>query len=240
MDCLLEVYDREQINNILDVLAFSPKKAVFLYDPRTADAEDLRAVETACRLRLPRLEVEAVPADLGDLNAVYRACKGVVRRNEGCFVDITGGGELGAVGAYLACKETYSPIFIVDPPRGSLRSIAGCRELERSFRLPRFTMDVLLAAHGAAIAGYGHPKPDKSMHQALLSFCGRVFDDIPRWKDLCLYLQTGCASFPVEDDRGRFYAPQEIASSILTGTVPRAVTMPCDNPKAPAVVRNTR
>ena len=35
-------------------------------------------------------------------------------------------------------------------------------------------------------------------------------------------------------------APQEIASSILAGTVPRAVTMPCDNPKAPAVVRNTR
>ena len=35
-------------------------------------------------------------------------------------------------------------------------------------------------------------------------------------------------------------APAEIARSIFTGTVPSAVAIPLENPREPAVVKNTR
>lgn len=192
MDCLIEFFDHDQLNNLADVFSFHPQKVVFLYDNRN-DPRSLRAVAGACRAKFPSMAVETVAMDCSSLEHVVRQCKKLIHRNPGCYVDVTGGGELSAIGAYVACVDTFTPIFRVDLNRGRLVAIYGCKSLESTFRLPKLNLDSLLFAHGAAPGGSGHPTPPGELYQPLLDYCRAVFRDLSAWRDLCFYLQTGGA-----------------------------------------------
>jgi hypothetical protein len=133
---------------------------------------------------------------------IYETCKKVITSYPECYVDITGGGEFAAIGAYLACTESFVPIFKIDFKHEKLISAYGCEPLETAFSLPRLTMDTLLTARGAGIGGHGHPQPEPALFDALLRFAGAVFSDIKGWKNTCSYLQTGCAEYC--DERNPF------------------------------------
>lgn len=203
MNCLVELYDGEQLNNIIDILAFSPKEAVFLYDAKEVSFPSLKRIEEACLLRLPAIRFSFVEIGAMGLHEIKRQCKRIIWKHPGCYFDITGGDQLHAIGAYLACIDTYTPIFQVDLPRRRLLSVSGCKALEESFSLPKLSMDVLLALHGARVGGHGHPQPQGDLFPAILKFSRAVFDDVAGWKDFCLYLQTGCSSYSPEWDKLR-------------------------------------
>lgn len=211
MDCLIELYDHEQLNNLVNIFAFRPKKVVFLYHSREVSYSSIQDIEKACRLKMPQIQVEAVKLDSLILDDITKGVKKVIWKNPNCAVDLTGGGELRAIGAYLACKDTFTPIFKVDLISGELVNVYGCKSLEGPIELPRLSLDSLLLAHGAAVGGYGHPKPPIDLHEPLLTFCKAVFKNIPAWKELCFYLQTGCTSYAAPANPLAFQAPDHIS-----------------------------
>lgn len=212
MDCLIELYDHEQLNNLVDILAFRPKKVVFLYDKRETRYEDIHAIENACKLKLPGLRMEAVTMNTLSLDDISNACKKVIRSNPNSYMDVTGGGELSAIGAYLACRDTFTPIFKVDVVNGIFINAYGCKSMEETFSLPTLSLDTLLLAHGAALGGFGHPRPSADWFDPLLAFCRTVFHDLAGWKELCFYLQTGCTSHPLPYRPLSFSAPRELSA----------------------------
>lgn len=212
MDCLIELYDHEQLNNLVDILAFRPKKAVFLYDKRETRYEDIHAVETACKQTLPDIRMEAVAMNTLSLDEITNTCKQVIRNNSNCYMDITGGGELSAIGAYLACRDAFTPIFKVDVVNGIFINAYGCKSMEETFSLPTLSLDTLLLAHGAALGGTGHPKPSTDWFDPLFTFCQTIFEDLSRWKDLCFYLQTGCTSHATPYRPLSFSAPSRLSA----------------------------
>ena len=201
MKCLVELYDREQINNIIDILAFCPQEAVFLYDAKEVSYSSLLCIEEACRLRLPAIRVYFVEIGAMSLEEIKKQCKRVIWKHADCCFDITGGDQLHAIGAYLACMDTYTPIFQVDLYHARLRSIAGCKGLESRFSLPHLSMDVLLALHGACVDGHGHPQPDSSLFPQIHAYSRAVFDNVARWKDFCLYLQSASSGYAADETR---------------------------------------
>ncbi|HIS70355.1 MAG TPA: DUF1887 family protein [Candidatus Gallacutalibacter stercoravium] len=207
MDCLIELYDHDQINNLAVVLSLRPKKVVFLYNQARHSRKKLDDLACACHRILPNLEFDAQPLTGASLEEIRDCCKLAIRRNPNCYVDVTGGGELAAIGAYLACVGSFTPIFRVDVERGLLYSAYGCKSMEGPLPACGLTMDALLLAHGAAVGGYGHPTPDEASYSGLLSYCRAIFQDVPAWKELCSYLQAGCTAYPIEKKPLLFCAP---------------------------------
>ena len=167
MDCLIELYDHDQLNNLVDILAFRPKKVVFIFDKRETRSQDLQAIKLACRKVLPNIRIEAVPITPVSLEEITRTCKQVIHQNPDCYMDVTGGGELNAIGAYLACRSTFTPIFKVDMINGIFINVYGCKSMEDRFSFPTLSMDVLLLAHGAVHGGHGHTQPSDSWFDPL-------------------------------------------------------------------------
>ncbi len=213
MDCLIELYDSEPLNNLIDVFAFRPKKVVFLYDGKLTPFSALKSLENAIKLKLPNLQFEIENTSFRNLETLRLSCKRILNKNgDGSYVDITGGGELSAIGAYLACVDSFTPIFWVDVVEGNLVSAHGCKSMEGPLEMPRLSLDTLLLAHGAAIGGYGHPKPPSELFDPLLTFCDAVFSDISLWKELCFYLQTACTTFDSPGDPLSFHAPDHVSA----------------------------
>lgn len=212
MDCLIELYDHDQLNNLVDILAFRPKKVVFVFDKRETRNEDLQAIRLACKKVLPSLKIDAVPVNPISLDEIARTCKQVIHQNPNCYMDVTGGGELNAIAAYLACRSTFTPIFKVDIINGIFINIYGCKSMEDHFSFPKLSMDVLLLAHGAIHGGHGHAQPDDLWFDPLLRFCQQIFQDLSGWKDFCFYLQTGCSAYPSSSPLF-FSAPAQIPVS---------------------------
>ena len=175
MDCLIELYDHDQLNNLVDILAFRPKKVVFIFDKRETRSQDLQAIKLACRKVLPNIRIEAVPITPVSLEEITRTCKQVIHQNPDCYMDVTGGGELNAIGAYLACRSTFTPIFKVDMINGIFINVYGCKSMEDRFSFPTLSMDVLLLAHGAVHGGHGHTQPSDSWFDPLFRFCQEIF-----------------------------------------------------------------
>ncbi len=212
MDCLIELYDHDQLNNLVDILAFRPRKVVFIFDKREIRDQDLHAIKLACRQALPNLQIEAVSITPVSLDEITRTCKQVIHQNPNCYMDITGGGELNAIGAYLACRSTFTPIFKVDIINGSFINVYGCKSMENRFFLPTLSLDILLLAHGAIHGGHGHSQPSDLWLDPLFRFCQQIFQDLSGWKDFCFYLQTGCTAYPTSSPLF-FSAPAQIPVS---------------------------
>ena len=212
MDCLIELYDHDQLNNLVDILAFRPKKVVFIFDKRETRSQDLQAIKLACRKVLPNIRIEAVPITPVSLEEITRTCKQVIHQNPDCYMDVTGGGELNAIGAYLACRSTFTPIFKVDMINGIFINVYGCKSMEDRFSFPTLSMDVLLLAHGAVHGGHGHTQPSDSWFDPLFRFCQEIFQDISGWKNFCFYLQPGCTAYPASSPLF-FSAPAQIPVS---------------------------
>ncbi len=217
MDCLVEIYDREQINNILVVLSFRPRKVVIMYDKNDVDINELTLIEKACKLKIKNIVFEYAQIDCESIDCVSNACKKIIHDNPNCYFDITGGSEMSAIGAYLACTSTFTPIFKLDLPKCRLINIYGCKYLEKIFSVPKLSMDVLFASHGASISGYAHPTPTADLDKNILKFCDVVFNDIQGWKDICFYLQMGVSHYNIEYNPMLFVAPKRI--SVPNGSI---------------------
>lgn len=213
MDCLVELYNDDQISNLTVIFSFMPKKVVLLYDTNNIDKTGMKHLRLACTAKVPSIKFEYRSFDNSDIEEATEICTSIIHKNSHCFFDITGAGELGVIGAYLACKKTFTPIFKLNIPSGNLVNIYGCNTLEKTFRLPNLTIDTIFTAHGASITGYNHPAPSPDLFNSILEFCNIVFQNPSKWKDLCYYLQTGNSKYSQLLKKDFFWAPKIINTS---------------------------
>lgn len=210
MDCLVEIYDREQMNNILVVLSFRPKKVVIMYDEEDVSLNELLLVENACKLKINDIVFEYAKIDSQNIDCIVGACKNIIHDNPNCYFDITGGSEMFAIGAYLACTSTFTPVFKINISECKLINIYGCKYLEEVFSIPKMSMDVIFASHGALIKGYTHPTPTADLEDNILKFCNVVFKNLQKWKDLCFYFQAVVSNYNKEHNQLLFVVPRNI------------------------------
>lgn len=213
MECLAEVYDKDPINNLLVILSFRPKKVIIVYDSREADIEQLKYIEHACKPKIPYLIMEYIQVDKKSVDDVYLVCKKIINDNPDCYFDVTGGGEIAAVGTYIACVKTFTPLFKIDINTNMLINVYGCKFLEGKFAVPQVSLDTILCARGASINGQGHTTPPTELYDSILSYCDYIFKDIKIWKELCLYLQLAISKYKSKNGAMFFYAPKNISIS---------------------------
>ena len=210
MECLAILYDNEQINNLLPIFAFRPKNVVLLYDYKYTPVKNLEYIKNVCMLRFPDIIIEYKGYDGLSIENITKTCTSVIHKKTSCFFNITGAGEFGAIGAYQACRKTFTPIFKLDVLGEKLINVFGCKSLEKNFVMPKLNIENIFALHGACITGYNHASPSSEIFDNILIFCNAVFDDLELWKKMCLYLQTGNTNFSQGYNNLFFNAPQHI------------------------------
>lgn len=213
MLCLVKIMDKQRLNNVLSALFFKPKKTVFLYDKLYTNSIDINGIKKVFKLKLPGSTVEFVEYDSLNIDSIIRTCTGVTHKNPICYFDITGAGEFSAIGSYLACQKTFTPIFKLDPRSKKLINVYGCNFLENAFKMPEITMDTVLTLNGAGVIGHQRTGPSRDMFENILGYCKCVFNDIENWKKLCLFLQTACAHEEDEVSYNFFSSSKNISNS---------------------------
>lgn len=213
MECLVKIYNNEQLSNLISVLSFKPKKVIFIYDDNINDVNALSSIEYACVEKVEGINLEFVNVNSQSLDDVSKKCKKIIHRNRSCYFDITGSEELVAIGAYLACAKNFVPIFKMDIKRRKLINIYGCNFLSEKFSMPKMSINTLLMSHGANIEGYFHPTPNENLFEPILEFSDIVFNNITSWKELCVYIQTGAKAQFVEAKPLDFNSPLNIPNT---------------------------
>ncbi len=215
MESLAILYDSEVINNLLPIFAFHPKNVVILYDYKYTSVKHLEYIKNVCMSRFPSIIFEYKGYNGLDIEHISKTCVSVIHKNPSCFFDITGAGEFGAIGAYQACRKTFTPIFKLDVLGERLINVFGCKSLEKNFVMPKLNIENIFALHGAQITGYNHASPACDNFDRILKFCAAVFDDIELWKKTCLYLQSGNTNFSQGYNNLFFKAPKQISKGKL-------------------------
>ncbi len=213
MNCLVILYDREQVNNLIPIFSFIPNKVVILYDKNYTSSKKIDYIKFATLLRFPNIQIDSSPYDGLNIEDITKSCVSIIHKNSDCFFDITGAGEFGAIGAYQACKKTFTPIFKLDPLGKRLINVYGCDSLEKSFTMPNLNIEDVLSVNGARLAGYNHKCPSYDDFDSIMKFSEAIFSDINEWKSLCLYLQTGNTKFNQSFNSLYFHAPKTIENS---------------------------
>lgn len=213
MECLVKIYNKDSIKNLVSIFSYHPKKIIFLYDSRFTSQKELTNLKNACSIRLNKSVLEFVEIDKHSIDKTYLACKHIINKNPDCFFDITGAGELCAIAVYLSCKKNFTPIFSVDIERGRLVNIYGCNYLVDGFSLPKISTDALFQSHGVTIVGSNHPKPTSDMYDNILKFCDNIFSNIEEWKKTCFFLQTALSSNATDCKSMQFSSARRISVS---------------------------
>ncbi len=193
MLCLVKIMDKQRLNNILSAFFFKPKKIIFLHDKRYSNKSDISGIKNVLKLKLPSSTVEFVEYDSRNIDSIIRTCTGVTHKNPICYFDITGAGEFSAIGAYLACQKTFTPIFKLDIYSQKLINVYGCNSLEHMYKMPEITIDTVFTLNNASVIGHQRIEPEKEMFTNILDYCRCIFNNIESWKKLCFFLQTACA-----------------------------------------------
>ena len=209
MRTLVELYDKEPLENVLAGCIFCRKRVVYLCDERDSSLRKERAVGRLFQSRGLRVETRFYYMDTANPAAIERVLLAVAQDYTGCVFDFTGGRDLVLLIAGLVCREKHLPGFYIDARRGRFINLGGCDALAQQFHMPQFRAEDVLALSGARLAGCGHyglERMDHGFEQQAKDIFSMVMESPTRWGRLVRWLQAADA----EKDTLRVHAPAQI------------------------------
>ena len=156
---LIELYDKQPMENILGACIFSPAMVVYICDARDSSMRKEMAVERLFKRRKMKTKARFYYIDTSNPEMIWRTFEAVVRDYPDCVFDCTGGKDLVLLQAGLYCREKNVPAYYIDPVRGKFVNVIGCEYLREYYAMPHFSAEDLLAIAGAQLVGYGHYNP---------------------------------------------------------------------------------
>lgn len=187
MRTVIEFYDKDNIKNIMGILALKPEKAVYLYDRELKDETVFLALENCFKVHIPDIIVETYPVNINDINSMYSTAKKVILENTQCFVDLTGGSELMIIAGYKTNTLRHNKAVHTDIISGKVFDIETNAEIAK---IPKLSLTDFFNARGAALSGNSHSAPSPEDFDRILNMCQFVFRNPKTWKDLCSFIQT--------------------------------------------------
>ena len=157
---LIELYDKQPMENILGACIFSPAMVVYVCDARDSSLRKEMAVERLFKSRKMKTKARFYYIDTCDPQMIWNTFDAIVHDYPNCVFDCTGGKDLVLLQAGLYCREKNIPTYYIDPIRGKFVNVIGCDYLRDYYAMPRLSAEDLLAISGARLIGYGHYEPE--------------------------------------------------------------------------------
>ena len=193
MHTLVELYDKEPLENVLAGCIFRPARVVYLCDERDSSLRKERAVGRLFESRGLCVETRFYYMDTANPAAIRRVLEAVARDYPGCAVDFTGGRDLVLLVAGLVCREKGIAGFYIDAARGRFIDLGGCQAMTGQFCMPQFCVQDVLALAGASMAGCGHyglEQISPEFEEQARAIFAMVMESPARWSTLVRWLQA--------------------------------------------------
>lgn len=196
---LIELFDRDPVENVLAACIFQPEIVVYLCDERDSAFFKESAIYRLFKHRgiktLPRFYY----FDACDPVGIRGVLEAVVRDYPGCVFDFSGGRDLVLLVAGACFAELRLPGFYIDLGRERFINLRGCGALADRFAIPSFTAEDVFAMTGATVHGYGHFHTtgiDGDFERDILAVFDVVAKNPRAWGEFVSYLQGLCAGTP--------------------------------------------
>ena len=193
MKTLVELYDKEPLENVLSACIFKPRMVVYICDARDSSMRKETAVDRLFKSRGLGCKARFYYIDTSNPRHIERTLAAVVRDYPGCVFDCSGGKDLVLLTAAIFCREHQLPGFYIDSYREKIIDLGGCEELIPRFQIPRFTVEDIFAIAGAKVVGYGHFGPgqlDGELERDALALWPIVFRNTGAWGAMAGYFQA--------------------------------------------------
>ncbi len=205
---LVELYDKEPLENVLSACIFQPEMVVYICDERDSSMRKETAVDRLFKSRGMACSARFYYINTADPRQIMRAFEAVVRDYPGCVFDGSGGKDLVLLMAGQFCKERKVPMMYVDVDRRRFVDLGGCAGLAGQFCIPQFSAEDIFALAGAKLVGYGHFSPTE-MNEAFEDDVLRIWPIVSKnpgaWGDAVGFFQA--AASEMEDQDLRLDAP---------------------------------
>lgn len=155
-ETIVEIYDDEQIYNVLAITEFRPKNVVYI-GTRKLKSKRIKNSLIAC-LRSLGLETKCFfySTDMLSLNAIIDELKHICELFPGLVIDLTGGSEVALVAVGMIAKELGVPLMRYDRYEYRYRDIYNCPCAEMLVSSPHFSVGAFLKLAGGDIKEHGH------------------------------------------------------------------------------------
>lgn len=159
-DTIMEIYDDEQIHNVLAITEFKPQNVVYI-GTRKLKSKRIKSNIIAC-LRSLGLESKCFfySTDMLSLEAVTNELESILEDFPGMVIDLTGGSEVALVAIGMLAKEKNIPLMRYDKYDRKYRNIHNCPAAEMLISSPHFTVQAFLRLAGGEIKNHGHLSVD--------------------------------------------------------------------------------
>ncbi len=190
MSIMVELYDSDDLNNVLSLLVYAPEKVVYIVPFGTDCASLKHRYQIVLERHGIHTEMEFIPTDPYSFSALCKVLLNILSRGEVCALEMTGGTDvsLAAMGAVAAANQVPLLRFESDSKRPHWY-ISPCPfPVQRS---PKLSCEDWFALYGAKFSTNDtHFEPwdlsdDFCREVRLLwNFCAR---DIPLWNEHCFF-----------------------------------------------------
>lgn len=153
---LVELYDKEPLENVLTACIFKPEMVVYICDERDSSMRKETAVDRLFKSRGLPCKARFYYINTASPRNILRAFEAVLRDYPGCVFDCSGGKDLVLLGAGEFCKSRGIPMLYIDVARQKFVDLGGCESLAPQFAIPQFSAEDVFALAGAKLVGYGH------------------------------------------------------------------------------------
>ena len=155
-DTIIEIYDDEQIYNVLSACEWKPENLVFIGTRKLKNKKVKNNIINCLRNMGLDTRCFFYSADMHSLDAVKRELVTILDTFGECAVDITGGNEVALVAVGMLSAERNLRIFKYDRYSEAYRNIAGCEAADNRRAEPSFNINALLSLSGGIMKSHGH------------------------------------------------------------------------------------
>jgi len=122
---LIELFDREMVENVASILLFHPDKVIFLGSRGQMLPKHRQDLLRFLRMKACSCETEFIPVDRYDKEGIQETLLTVLRKNPACVFDITGGSELTLIAMGELTRHMGISMHQISPETGRVIAVSG-------------------------------------------------------------------------------------------------------------------
>lgn len=202
MSTIVELYDKEPLENVLSACIFQPDMVVYVCDVKDNTLRKERAVYRFFQTRGIRAKARFYYIDTTDLTLILKLLHAIRKDYPDCVFDCTGGKDLVLLAAGVFCRENHVPAYYIDIASGRFIELFGCGELRERFAMPSLRAEDVFALTGAKLVGSGHFRDvalDEEFEDDVLRVWQEILKDQNGWHRTAGFLQAAGARHPEEE-----------------------------------------
>ena len=199
MNVLVELYDKEPVENILSACIFRPELVVFVCDVKDNTLRKERAVYRFFQSHGLTTKARFYYIDTTDVSLIMKLLRAIRKDYPDCVFDCSGGKDLVLLTTGIFCHENRVPAYYIDIDSGRFINLIGCEVLRSDFSMPELRAEDIFALAGAKLVGSGHFRDDvldNAFEQDVLNVWQLIIQKPRNWHQTAGFLQAAGSGHP--------------------------------------------